>query len=163
MKRAISDWCRPRTRIGGPGTSIIMAAFTHLNPEGGRFSDGSYGVLYAAGDLDTAIAETKHHRARFMRATEQSRMELDMRAYAIDLDGDLHDLRGRRAAFPLVYRHDDYAAAQHLAKTLREDGSNGTRATTACAATAANARRSSARRSCPTPGSSSPVLRLGRS
>ena len=48
-----------------------------------------------------------------------------MRVYAIDLDGDLHDLRGRRAAFPLVYRHDDYAASQYLAKTLREDGSNG--------------------------------------
>ena len=115
----------PEDRIGGPGTSIIMAAFTHLNPEGSRFSDGSYGVFYAAGDLDTAIAETKLHRARFMRATAQSRMELDMRVYAIDLDGDLHDLRGRRAAFSLVYRHDDYAAAQYLAKTLREDGSNG--------------------------------------
>src|SRR5205823_14207484 len=28
-------------RISGPGTTPIMAAFTHLNPEGSRFSDGS--------------------------------------------------------------------------------------------------------------------------
>ena len=31
-----------------------MAAFTHLNPEGSRFSDGSYGVYYAAHTLATA-------------------------------------------------------------------------------------------------------------
>ena len=73
----------PDERIGGPGTSIIMAAFTHLNPEGSRFSDGVYGVFYAANNLDTAIAETKHHRERFMRATAQPHMELDMRVYLV--------------------------------------------------------------------------------
>src|SRR5437762_6306867 len=30
----------PEDRVSGPGTTPIMAAFTHLNPEGGRFSDG---------------------------------------------------------------------------------------------------------------------------
>lgn len=115
----------PGDRISGPGTSVIMAAFTHLNPEGSRFSDGTYGVLYAANDLDTAIAETRHHRERFMRATRQERMELDMRVYAIDLTGELHDLRGQKTAQPLVYHNDDYAAGQYLAKTLRKEGSNG--------------------------------------
>ena len=115
----------PEDRIAGPGASVIMAAFTHLNPEGSRFSSGRYGVFYAARDLDTAIAETKHHRARFMRATAQSRMELDMRVYAIDLEGNFHDLRGRQTAFPEVYRQDDYTAARILAMTLRKEGSNG--------------------------------------
>jgi hypothetical protein len=46
-------------RVSGPGASIIMAAFTHLNPQGSRFSDGTYGVFYAARDMDTAIAETR--------------------------------------------------------------------------------------------------------
>src|SRR4029077_16413662 len=40
----------PEDRVSGPGTSAIMAAFTHLNPEGSRFSDGSFGVFYAAAD-----------------------------------------------------------------------------------------------------------------
>jgi hypothetical protein len=31
-------------RVSGPGTTPIMAAFTHLNPEGSRFSGGSFGV-----------------------------------------------------------------------------------------------------------------------
>jgi len=114
----------PEDRVSGPGASI-MAAFTHLNPEGSRFSDGAYGVFYAANDLSTAIAETAHHRERFMRATAQGRMDLDMRVYLVDLDGELHDLRGRRSAYPLVYHNDNYGAGQYLAKTLRKDGSNG--------------------------------------
>ncbi len=112
-------------RIAGPGTAVIMAAFTHLNPDGSRFSDGSYGVFYAARDLDTAIAETKHHRERFMSATAQGRMELDMRVYLVDLDGDLQDLRGQSDSLPLVYHGNDYTAGQHLTHTLREVGSNG--------------------------------------
>ena len=112
-------------RVTGPGTSVIMAAFTHLNPQGSRFSDGTWGVFYAANDLDTAIAETKHHRERFMRATEQPRMELDMRVYLVDLAGNLHDLRGRKRTHPLVYHDDSYAVGQNLARRLRDDGSNG--------------------------------------
>lgn len=112
-------------RISGPGASVIMAAFTHPNPDGSRFSDGSYGVFYAAAELATAIAETQHHRARFMRATNQPRMELDMRVYAVDLDGELHDICGQKAALTEVYRPDDYAAAQALAVRLRGEGSSG--------------------------------------
>jgi hypothetical protein len=112
-------------RVSGPGSSVIMAAFTHLNPEGSRFADGTFGVFYTAIDLDTAIAETSYHRERFMRATQQSRMELDMRVYLVDLEAALHDLRGRSAEFPLVYHNDNYAAGQHLAATLRKHGSNG--------------------------------------
>jgi hypothetical protein len=115
----------PKDRISGPGTSIIMAAFTHLNPDGSRFSDGTYGVFYAANDLDTAIAETKHHRERFMRATAQAHLELDMRVYLVDLDSELHDLRGQKTVQPLVYHDANYAAGQHLARTLRKEGSNG--------------------------------------
>lgn len=112
-------------RVSGPGTSVVMAAFTHLNPAGSRFSDGSYGVFYAARELETAIAETSFHRERFMRATQQSRMEIDMRVYAVDLDGRLHDLRGRAASFPLAYSRDTYGPSQQLAKRLRDEGSDG--------------------------------------
>jgi len=115
----------PEDRVSGPGSSVIMAAFTHLNPEGSRFTDGRFGVFYAANDFETAVAETKYHRERFMQATNQSRMELDMRVYLADLMAALHDLRGRRATFPLVYHNDNYAAGQHLAGTLHKDGSNG--------------------------------------
>ncbi len=66
-------------RLSGRGTSHIMAAFTHLNPAGSRFSDGTFGVFYAAYTLDTAIAETRYHREQFLRATSEPPLELDMR------------------------------------------------------------------------------------
>ncbi|HEY8289408.1 MAG TPA: RES family NAD+ phosphorylase [Acetobacteraceae bacterium] len=112
-------------RASGPGATIIMAAFTHLNRDGSRFTDGSFGVFYAAQDLPTAVEETKHHRARFMRATAQPRMELDMRVYAVDLAGALHDIRGLRHVMPAVYDLDDYSAGQALARRLRAEGSAG--------------------------------------
>ena len=112
-------------RISGPGTSIIMAAFTHLNPAGSRFTDGTYGVFYTTPDLETAIAETKHHRERFMRETNEDPLHLDMRVYLVDLDAELHDIRGKQGTEALVYHPEKYATAQNLARTLREKGSNG--------------------------------------
>lgn len=115
----------PDDRVSGRGASIIMAAFTHLNSAGSRFSDGTFGVFYAANSLDTAVAETRYHRERFMRATEQLSMELDMQAYHVDLVGELHDLRGQRAKQPLIYDADNYAVGQHLGRALLQTGSNG--------------------------------------
>jgi hypothetical protein len=112
-------------RVAGAGTSAIMAAFTHLNPDGSRFSDGTYGVYYAGNTLETAIAETRYHREVFMRATAEPRMELDMRVYLADLDAPLHDIRGMREALPAVYAPEDYRASQALGRRLREQRSWG--------------------------------------
>jgi hypothetical protein len=86
----------PEDRVSGPGSTPIMAAFTHLNPEGDRFTNGNYGAFYASLTIETAIAETRYHRIRFLRATDEPAQELDMRIYAIDLDGELHDIRHMR-------------------------------------------------------------------
>jgi hypothetical protein len=112
-------------RVAGPGTSAIMAAFTHLNPDGNRFSDGTYGVYYAGNTLETAIAETRYHREAFMRATAEPKMELDMRVYLADLDAPLHDIRGLRATLPALYAPEDYSASQALGRRLREQRSWG--------------------------------------
>ena len=115
----------PEDRVSGAGSSYIMAPFTHRAPGGSRFSDGSFGVYYAARHEDTAIAETRYHRERFMRATRQPRMELDMRVIAATLDGSLHDLRGRRPTLPAIYHPDDYTAPSALGRELRATGSLG--------------------------------------
>lgn len=109
-------------RVGGPGTQPIMAAFTHLNPDGSRFSDGSYGVFYAARSLDTAVAETMYHRAKFMAATREPAMTLDMRCYRTAIEGRLHDLRKGWAA---MLHPSDYGPPQALARELRAAGSDG--------------------------------------
>ncbi|MEO5598859.1 MAG: RES family NAD+ phosphorylase [Novosphingobium sp.] len=115
----------PEDRISGPGTSAIMAAFTHLNPQGDRFTDGSYGVFYASLTLDTAVAETRHHRMLFLSATDEPPQEVDMRVYAVDLDAALHDIREMRASHPALYHLSSYGMSQETARELREAGSDG--------------------------------------
>lgn len=113
----------PDERVGGPGASAIMAAFTHLNPEGSRFSDGTYGVFYAAHERDTAVDETVYHRARFFGRTAFRPFDADMRVYAVDVTGEFHDLRD--ADLPDVYSPERYDASRSLASRLRDAGSNG--------------------------------------
>ena len=111
-------------RIAGPGTTPIMAAFTHLNPEGSRFSDGTYGVYYAGRSIDTAIAETRHTRELFLARTSEAPMEIDMRTYLADLNGKLHDIRGR-VDLTGVYDRDRCTSGQALARRLRKIASYG--------------------------------------
>jgi hypothetical protein len=111
-------------RISGPGTTPIMAAFTHLNPEGSRFSDGTYGVYYAADALDTAIAEVAHHRARFLARTSEPPIDIDLRCYCVPVRATLVDLRGRHAQAELL-APDSYAASQAFGRARREAGESG--------------------------------------
>jgi len=115
----------PEERVSGAGSTPIMAAFTHLNPDGSRFSDGSYGVYYAAHDLDTAIAEVSHHRALFLSRTAEPAIDIDLRLVTAPLDAALHDLRGLRQRLPQIYDPLHYGAAQALGRQLRDAGSWG--------------------------------------
>jgi hypothetical protein len=112
-------------RISGPGATPIMAAFTHLNPEGSRFSDGSYGVYYAADTRETAIAEVGYHRCVFLQRTAEPEMDIDLRLIAADLDAPLHDLRPLRERAPQIYDPVHYGASQRLGGALRDAGSWG--------------------------------------
>jgi hypothetical protein len=113
-------------RLTGPGATPVMAAFTHLNPEGSRFSAGQYGVYYAANGLDTALAEVGHHRTLFMARTQEPAMDLDLRLLSARVVQPLHDLRSLPArADAAVHDPADYAAAQRLGQQLRAAGSWG--------------------------------------
>ena len=112
-------------RLYGPGSGPIMAAFTHLNTQGSRFSAGEWGVFYAARERATAVAETRHHHARFLVATRQPAMHLPMRLYHVAVDARLHDLRPAGAVPATVYDTDDYSAARTLGAALHTAGSAG--------------------------------------
>lgn len=120
----------PADRVSGPGASLIMAAFTHLNPEGSRFSDGSWGVYYAADTLDTAIAEVGHHRGQFLARTAEPEIDIDLRWIQADLRVRGHDIRATTTAgiaglgdLADIYDRDHYGASQALARALRSGGS----------------------------------------
>jgi hypothetical protein len=113
----------PKTRrLSGPGSTPVMAAFTHLNPQGSRFSDGSWGVFYAAHSVATAVEETVYHRELFFAATSEPPCEVQMRCYRTSLDSKLHDLRG---GWPAEQAADSYTASVALARSLRDLDSPG--------------------------------------
>lgn len=117
---------RPSERRVGAGSTPVMAAFTHLNPEGSRFSNGQWGVYYGADRLETAVAEVSHHRARFLAATQEAPIDVDLRLILADIVAPMHDLRRwAQDHLPAVEHPQDYATAQSLGRLLREAGSWG--------------------------------------
>ena len=116
----------PDERVSGPGASYVMASFTHLNPRGSRFSDGSFGVYYAASELETAIAETIFHFEEFARDSgDPMRME-DMRVLVGGAAAEFEDVAAlaepRRSQ---ILDPSSYAISRTYARELREAGANG--------------------------------------
>lgn len=105
-------------RVSGPGATVVMAAFTHTG-FASRFTDGTYGVYYAACDLDTAIHETIFHRERFLGYTSEPACEIDMRVYKGTVQKPLIDLRSESYAHLMQPDPNDYNASQTFAATLR--------------------------------------------
>lgn len=109
-------------RVSGPGASWLMAPFTHIGWPS-RFSDGTWGVYYAARQLLTAVSEKAYHVGRFYCATrEPLGTTMELRALVAAIDARFHDVRG---GYRSCHLPDDYGPSQALAKRLRIDGSNG--------------------------------------
>lgn len=113
-------------RVSGPGASYVMASFTHLNPKGSRFSDGSYGVYYAAHDLETAIAETVHHFEAFARDSGDPIRTEEMRVLVGRIDEVFEDVgtlsEPQRSQ---VLDPGSYVASRAYAAELRGSGVSG--------------------------------------
>ncbi len=110
----------PEDRMVGPGTSVIMAAFTHIGTPS-RFTDGSFGVYYAGLDPETALRESLHSQSRRLMNTRESAQIVQMRTYVVRVDNMLHDAtRNTRA-----HKADDWSAAQALGKARRRAGAHG--------------------------------------
>lgn len=111
-----------KDRIAGAGSSVIMAAFTHVGKPS-RFTNGSYGVYYAAQHLETAIRETVYHRERFMRATQEAPMELAMRVYKGRVLKPMHDIRQDK--FRDLHHPSNYIEAQQFGAQLKTENAWG--------------------------------------
>lgn len=109
-------------RLSGPGSSPVMAAFTHIGIPS-RFSDGSYGVYYASRDVETAIEETKYHRARFLSYTREDPGAVEMRVYIGEVLKPMHDVRDAR--YDDLHDPDDWSPAQTVGKVLRQQNAWG--------------------------------------
>ncbi len=118
----------PRDQIpfGIAGCSYATAPFTHVNPDGGRFNDGQYGVLYIADSFATAIDEVAYHQARYwqgVRGLQYDRFVFRGLVCRFD-SAALRDA----AALPMtdpIYDPESYEASRGCGRTLRESGANG--------------------------------------
>lgn len=104
----------PEDRVTGPGTTAIMAAFTHIGVPS-RFTAGSYGVYYAGLSLDTAITESRFSRGRFLQATAEEPQILTMRCYICSVNASFVDVRNDS----LAHDPDSFAYAQGIGRELK--------------------------------------------
>ncbi len=110
-------------RVAGQGATYVMAPFVHCSTtRPGRFSDGSYGIYYAADREEVAVAETIHHHEKFMRATrEEPGWTSDFRVLIGSIERELDDV----SKVPGVLDPVDYTASHIEGRELRAAGSQG--------------------------------------
>jgi len=116
----------PERRVTGSNASWVMAPFTHINSNGSRFSDGSYGVYYAARSLQTAIKETGYHFARFAADSNDPPRREDMRVLLGSIDARLHDVsKLDDVSKRRILDQNSYAHSRTFAAALRDEDSDG--------------------------------------
>ncbi|OEY65063.1 RES family NAD+ phosphorylase [Marinobacter sp. X15-166B] len=111
---------------GIPGCHYAAASFTHVSPDGSRFSNGAYGMLYIADTMDTAVAEVEYHQVSYLGKVEGLKFDrLVFRGLACSFGGEfIHDATTLPVSHA-IYHPTDYTASRALGGQLRADGSEG--------------------------------------
>lgn len=111
--------------VGRPFASVVMAAFCHPHPDGGRFNGPDRGAWYCAFSIETALAESVFRRTQELREVGAFDTFVEMRQYLAGFDARFHDARGDDPAFVPLHDPDSYRASQAFARRLFQAGSNG--------------------------------------
>ena len=110
------------------GVSYVLAPF--LTPRASRFSDGTFGVLYAASSAAVARAEAGFHLARFMAATAEPPQPLLLHLLRLAIrGGSFADVGTVAKRYPELLDPDpaSYARPQAAGAALRAAGADGVR------------------------------------
>ena len=108
--------------FGIDGTSYVTAPFTHINPDGSRFSDGSFGILYLADCVETAIKERLYHQEKyFINIPELHYDTIDMRCLKVIFSAEVVNC----TAMTDIYHSDDYSIPRSLGANLKKDNEQG--------------------------------------
>ncbi|GAB6261994.1 RES family NAD+ phosphorylase [Photobacterium sp. R1] len=111
--------------VGIPHCSFVMAAFTHVNPDGGRFNTSDFGAYYASRDVNTSIKETIYHMERILGYTREPAQDIQMRSIQAWFTADLTDLTTQVHLDSNLYHPTHYAHSQALAVSLKEQKNDG--------------------------------------
>lgn len=112
---------------GVPHASFINAAFAYAKPrEPNRFNGADRGAWYAALDLETCIAEVRHHLTEFLAATGVYEAQVDYAEMFASFAGEFLDLRDH-SHHPALNpdKGSGYPEGNALADAARARGLNG--------------------------------------
>lgn len=93
-----------------------------------RYSDGSFGVWYGGGSLETTIRETVHHwyHGLLGDAGFQNQVVVgERKVYLVACQAGLLDLRPHGKRFPDLVHATDYAFAQSIGQRVHREGHPG--------------------------------------
>lgn len=112
---------------GVPHAAFINASFAYAKPrEANRFNGAERGAWYAALDLDTCLAEVRHHLTEALAQTGVYEAVVDYAELYASFAGEFVDLRPH---FDHICLHPDkgvgYPAGNALADAARARGLNG--------------------------------------
>lgn len=112
--------------FGITGCSYAAASFTHVNPDGSRFSDGQFGVFYVADEMKTAIREVRHHQNKYWKSVTGFKYErLVFRGLRCTFDDiEIVDATLLSSDDP-IYSQDDYSASRNYGISLKKKGKMG--------------------------------------
>ena len=104
---------------------IVNASFTHAHPGGGQFNGPERGAWYAAFQMVTAQAEVAFHRAKWLKESGWTEMDVSQYIdYTADFSSEFHDIRDDQN-FNDCLDPDSYGRSQALAHQLLTGGSAG--------------------------------------
>ena len=110
---------------GRPGATVIMAAFCHPRPDGGRFNDATRGAWYAADTVEGAHAEIVYHRTKEFEEIGVLDSRAQYRLYLADFAAEFIELSASEPAHQPYLDPNSYVESQELANRLLNQGSNG--------------------------------------
>jgi RES domain-containing protein len=111
--------------FGRANASVVMAAFLHASPVGGRFNGPELGAWYASATLVVAVAEVGHHLRREAVALRRDEASRDYRCYGCRIGGRHVDLRSPDEGLAAVLDPLSWSVSQALGERLRAAGSDG--------------------------------------
>jgi hypothetical protein len=111
--------------FGRANASLVMAAFLHVSPDGGRFNGPDLGAWYGSLDLKTAIAEVAHHLRREAIRAGRREYTVTYGSYEAILLGEYDDLRARQGEHPSLYDPRSWKASQAYGERRRAEGADG--------------------------------------
>lgn len=103
--------------------------FPFINWMKSRYSDGSFGVWYGAGDVETSVFETAHHWVGRLLSDAEGYLRpgvtVERKVYRVRCDAALVDFRKAIKKFPALIHPQDYSFTHQVGTRLDHEGHPG--------------------------------------